>query len=80
MKAQFLKNWQHKTAVATVLMTTAMVASANSGSGIDGISSTITAEIAKVVPVISAVGMALLSVAVLVKAFRLVTGFLGSGR
>lgn len=78
MKAQFLKNWQHKTAVATALMTTAMVASANSG--IEGISSTITAEIAKVVPVISAVGMALLSVAVLVKAFRLVSGFLGSGR
>lgn len=78
MKAQFLKNWQQKTAVAIALMTTAMVASANSG--IEGISTTITAEIAKVVPVISAVGMALLSVAVLVKAFRLVAGFLGSGR
>lgn len=75
MKAQIFKNWKQKAAIVGALMTTAAVASANTG--IDGISSTITTEIAKVVPVVSAVGMALLSVAVLVKAFRLVSGFLG---
>ncbi|WP_304672049.1 major capsid protein [Neisseria bergeri] len=48
--------------------------------GISDISTTLVTEINKVVPVISSVGVALLSVYVLVKAFRLVSGFVGGGR
>lgn len=48
--------------------------------GISDISTTLVTEINKVVPVISSVGVSLLSVYVLVKAFRLVSGFVGGGR
>nr|WP_176702962.1 major capsid protein [Neisseria lactamica] len=43
--------------------------------GIEGVANGIVTEINKVVPVVSSVGVALLSVYVLVKAFRLVSGF-----
>lgn len=43
--------------------------------GIEGVGNSIVTEINKVTPVISTVGIALLSVYVLVKAFRLVSGF-----
>ncbi|WP_228490013.1 major capsid protein [Neisseria meningitidis] len=45
------------------------------GDGIEGVANGIVTEINKVVPVVSSVGVALLSVYVLVKAFRLVSGF-----
>lgn len=48
--------------------------------GIADVSTTLATEINKVVPVISSVGISMLSVYVLVKAFRLVSGFVGGGR
>ncbi len=48
--------------------------------GIADVSTTLATEINKVIPVISSVGISLLSVYVLVKAFRLVSGFVGGGR
>lgn len=45
--------------------------------GISDIGTTMTTEIAKAVPVVSSVGMALLSVYVVMKAFRLVSSFMG---
>lgn len=48
--------------------------------GIADVGTTLVTEINKVVPVVSSVGVALLSVYVLVKAFRLVSGFVGGGR
>ena len=48
--------------------------------GIADVSTTLATEINQVIPVISSVGISLLSVYVLVKAFRLVSGFVGGGR
>lgn len=51
-----------------------------SADGFDTVGTTMATEIAKVVPVVTSVGMALLSVYVVVRAFKLVSGFLGGGR
>lgn len=48
--------------------------------GIADVGTTLVTEINKVVPVVSSVGVSLLSIYVLVKAFRLVSGFVGGGR
>lgn len=48
--------------------------------GLADAGTTLVAEINKVVPVVSSVGVSLLSIYVLVKAFRLVSGFVGGGR
>lgn len=45
--------------------------------GIGDIGTTMATEIAKAVPVVTSVGMALLSVYVVMKAFRLVSSFMG---
>lgn len=72
MKAQILKNWKQKAVVVGALMTTAAVASASTG-GSD-IASSITAEINKVIPIISSVGMAMLSIASLIFMFKTLWG------
>ena len=62
-----------KVAVGAALVTASALSMAD---GISDATTTITAEIGKVAPVVSAVGVALIGVYVLIKAFRLVTGFM----
>ena len=62
-----------KFAVGATLATASALSMAD---GISDATTTITAEIGKVAPVVSAVGVALIGVYVLIKAFRLVTGFM----
>jgi putative membrane protein len=62
-----------KVAVGATLATASALSMAD---GISDATTTITAEIGKVAPVVSAVGVALIGVYVLIKAFRLVTGFM----
>lgn len=69
MKLAILK----KVAVGATLSTASALSMAD---GISDATTTITAEIGKVAPVVSAVGVALIGVYVLIKAFRLVTGFM----
>lgn len=74
MKIQNLKQKAQKLGVAAVLATGSAVAAAD---GIGDIGTTMATEIAKAVPVVTSVGMALLSVYVVMKAFRLVSSFMG---
>lgn len=62
-----------KVAVGASLATASALSMAD---GIGDVTTTITGEIGKVAPVVSAVGVALIGVYVLIKAFRLVTGFM----
>lgn len=62
-----------KVAVGATLATASALSMAD---GIADATTTITQEIGKVAPVVSAVGVALIGVYVLIKAFRLVTGFM----
>lgn len=62
-----------KVAVGATLATASALSMAD---GIGDATTTITGEIGKVAPVVSAVGVALIGVYVLIKAFRLVTGFM----
>lgn len=62
-----------KVAVGASLATASALSMAD---GIGDATTTITGEIGKVAPVVSAVGVALIGVYVLIKAFRLVTGFM----
>lgn len=62
-----------KVAVGATLATASALSFAD---GIGDVSGTITEEIGKVAPVVTAVGVALIGVFVLIKAFRLVSGFL----
>ncbi|MCL9777727.1 major capsid protein [Neisseria subflava] len=62
-----------KVAVGATLATASALSMAD---GIGDVTTTITGEIGKVAPVVSAVGVALIGVFVLIKAFRLVSGFL----
>lgn len=62
-----------KVAVGATLATASALSMAD---GISDATTTITAEIGKVAPVVSAVGVALIGVYVLIKSFRLVTGFM----
>lgn len=62
-----------KVAVGATLATASALSMAD---GIGDVTATITGEIGKVAPVVSAVGVALIGVYVLIKAFRLVTGFM----
>ena len=72
--AQKCRQYGSKLAVVALPLTASGFAAAE---GISDVSTTITSEIADVVPVVTSIGMALLSVYVVVKAFRLVSGFLG---
>lgn len=67
-----------KAAVSGALMTAAAFASANSG--IETIGSTAVQEINKLIPIISSIGLALLSLYVTMKAFGLVSSFLSRGK
>ncbi len=62
-----------KVAVGATLATASALSMAD---GIGDATTTITGEIGKVAPVVSAVGVALIGVYVLIKAFRLVTSFM----
>lgn len=62
-----------KVAVGATLATASALSMAD---GIGDVTTTITGEIGKVAPVVTAVGVALIGVYVLIKAFRLVTGFM----
>ena len=62
-----------KVAVGASLATASALSMAD---GIGDVTTTITGEIGKVAPVVSAVGVALIGVYVLIKAFRLVTSFM----
>ncbi len=62
-----------KVAVGATLATASALSMAD---GIGDVTSTITGEIGKVAPVVSAVGVALIGVYVLIKAFRLVSSFM----
>lgn len=74
MKIQNFKQKAQKLCVAAVLATGSAVAAAD---GIGDIGSTAATEIGKTIPVVTSVGMALLSVYVVVRAFKLVSAFLG---
>lgn len=65
---------------AVALVALATLSAPTWADGIADVSTTLATEINKVVPVISSVGISMLSVYVLVKAFRLVSGFVGGGR
>nr|DAX86092.1 MAG TPA: coat protein B [Inoviridae sp.] len=69
-----MKNLKQKIGVAAASVGLSAVASAD---GIGDIGTTMATEIAKAVPVVTSVGMALLSVYVVMKAFRLVSSFMG---
>lgn len=69
-----MKNLKQKIGVGAALVGVSAVSSAD---GIADIGTTMATEIAKAVPVVTSVGMALLSVYVVMKAFRLVTSFMG---
>lgn len=69
-----MKNLKQKIGVAAASVGLSTVASAD---GIADIGTTMATEIAKAVPVVTSVGMALLSVYVVMKAFRLVSSFMG---
>lgn len=69
-----MKNLKQKIGVGAASVGLSAAASAD---GIADIGTTMAAEIAKAVPVVTSVGMALLSVYVVMKAFRLVTSFMG---
>lgn len=62
-----------KVAVGASLATASALTMAE---GIGDVSASITGELAKVAPVVTAVGVALIGVYVLIKAFRLVSSFL----
>lgn len=69
-----MKNLKQKIGVGAALVGLSAAAAAE---GIGDIGTTMATEIAKAVPVVTSVGMALLSVYVVMKAFRLVSSFLG---
>ena len=69
-----MKNLKQKIGVGAALVGLSAAAAAD---GISDIGTTMSTEIAKTVPVVTSVGMALLSVYVVVRAFKLVSGFLG---
>lgn len=69
-----MKNLKQKIGIGAALVGLSAAASAD---GISDIGTTMATEIAKTVPVVTSVGMALLSVYVVVRAFKLVSGFLG---
>lgn len=69
-----MKNPMKKIGVGSALVGLSAAASAD---GIADIGTTMATEIAKSVPVVTSVGMALLSVYVVMKAFRLVSSFMG---
>lgn len=69
-----MKNLMKKIGVGAGLVGSSAVAAAD---GIGDIGTTMATEIAKAVPVVTSVGMALLSVYVVMKAFRLVSSFMG---
>lgn len=69
-----MKNLKQKIGVGAALVGLSAAAAAE---GIGDIGTTMATEIAKAVPVVTSVGMALLSVYVLMKAFRLVSSFIG---
>lgn len=73
-----MKNLKQKIAIgATVVASTLGLSAPVHAEGIADIGTTMATEIAKAVPVVTSVGMALLSVYVVMKAFRLVTSFMG---
>ena len=65
---------------AVLLAALATLSASTWAEGIADVGTTLVTEINKVVPVVSSVGVSLLSIYVLVKAFRLVSGFVGGGR
>ena len=69
-----MKNLKQKIGVGAALVGLSAAAAAD---GIGDIGTTVATEIAKAVPVVTSVGMALLSVYVVMKAFRLVSSFMG---
>ena len=68
-----MKNLKQKIGVGAALVGLSAAAAAE---GIGDIGTTMATEIAKAVPVVTSVGMALLSVYVVMKAFRLVSSFM----
>lgn len=68
-----LKKYGFKAAVA--VMTSAPVLAMANTDVIGSMSTTITTEINKIIPVIASAGTALLSVYLLIKAFKMVSGF-----
>ena len=73
-----IKNLKQKFAVGCALVGSLVGLSAPVyADGIADIGTTMATEIAKAVPVVTSVGMALLSVYVVMKAFRLVSSFMG---
>lgn len=69
-----MKNLKQKIGVGAALVGLSAAAAAE---GIGDIGTTMATEIAKAVPVVTSVGMSLLSVYVVMKAFRLVSSFMG---
>ena len=69
-----MKNLKQKIGVGAALVGLSAAAAAE---GIGDIGTTMATEIAKAVPVVTSVGTALLSVYVVMKAFRLVSSFMG---
>lgn len=69
-----MKNLKQKIGVGAALVGLSAAAAAE---GIGDIGTTMATEIAKAVPVVTSVGMALLSVYVVMKAFRIVSSFMG---
>lgn len=67
-----LKKYGSKAAVAVMVAVPAFA----SADGIADLATTVTTEINKIIPVVTASGTALLSVYLLIKAFRMVSGFL----
>lgn len=69
-----MKNFKQKIGVGAALVGLSAAAAAD---GWETVGTTMATEIAKAVPIVTSVGMALLSVYVVMKAFRLVSSFMG---
>lgn len=69
-----MKNLKQKIGVGAALVGLSAAAAAD---GWETVGTTMATEIAKSVPIVTSVGMALLSVYVVMRAFRLVSSFLG---
>lgn len=70
-----MKNLKQKIGVGAALV--GLSAAAAAADGWETVGTTMATEIAKAVPIVTSVGMALLSVYVVMKAFRLVSSFMG---
>lgn len=76
-KGNFMKNLKQKIAIALAISSMLALSAPVHAEGIADIGTQIVTQVNAVAPVVTSVGVALLAVYVLMKAFRLVASFVG---